>query len=61
MEIQMQVVGNYGFVGREGLVQYEQLVRELENSDEEIARLRAQIRQIYYPPMSSSTSPDVLI
>ncbi|KAG5675380.1 hypothetical protein PVAND_005288 [Polypedilum vanderplanki] len=61
MEIQMQVVTKYGFAGREGLVLYEQLVREFENTDQEIARLREQIRQNYLPPMSSGSSPDILI
>ncbi|XP_070500535.1 protein C10 [Chironomus tepperi] len=60
MEIQMNVVSNYGFSGREGLIQFEQLIRELETSDPEIARLREQIRTTYLPPMNS-TSPDVLI
>jgi len=56
----MNVVSNYGFTGREGLIQFEQLIRELETSDPEIARLREQIRGSYLPPMNS-TSPDVLI
>lgn len=60
MEIQMSVVSNYGFPGREGLIQFEQLVRELETADPEIGRLREQIRVTYLPPMNS-TSPDVLI
>jgi hypothetical protein len=61
MELQMEVIKNYGFVGREGLVHFEQLIRELESSDGEIARLRQQIRNIYLPPMTSASSPDVLI
>ena len=59
MEIQMTVVSNFGFTGREGMIAFEQLVRELE-TDPEIARLREQIRASYLPPMNS-TSPDVLI
>lgn len=60
MELQMDVLKNYGFVGREGLVNFEQLIREME-ADEEIARLRQQIRNTYLPPMTSASSPDVLI
>lgn len=56
----MDVIKNYGFNGREGLVHFEQLIRDME-ADEEIARLRQQIRNIYLPPMTSATSPDVLI
>lgn len=56
----MEVIRNYGFVGREGLVHFEQLIREME-TDEEIAKLRQQIRNIYLPPMTSAASPDVLI
>jgi hypothetical protein len=60
MELQMSVLKNYGFAGREGLVQFEQLIREME-ADDEIARLRQQIRNAYLPPMTSASSPDVLI
>lgn len=59
MELQMDVLKNYGFMGREGLVHFEQLIREME-TDEEIARLRQQVRNTYLPPMTAS-SPDVLI
>lgn len=61
MELQMQVIKNYGFgSGREGLVNFSQMIRELEKEDDEIARLRNQIRNVYLPP-TISTSPDVLI
>lgn len=60
MELQTEVLKRYGFLGREGLVHFEQLIREME-ADEEIARLRQQIRFFYMPPMSSASSPDVLI
>ena len=56
----MEILKNYGFAGREGLVHFEQLIREME-ADEEIARLRQQIRNFYLPPMTSASSPDVLI
>lgn len=60
MELQMEVLKNYGFAGREGLVNFEQRIREME-ADDEIARLRHQIRNAYLPPMTSASSPDVLI
>lgn len=60
MELQMEVVKNYGFIGREGLIHFEQLIREME-ADDEIARLRQQIRNTYLPPMTTASSPDVLI
>lgn len=60
MELQQQIIKNYGFVGREGLVHFEQLIREME-VDDEIARLRQQIRNTYLPPMTNASSPDVLI
>lgn len=60
MELQMDVIKNYGFVGREGLVHFEQLIRDME-VDDEIARLRQQIRNTYLPPMTNASSPDVLI
>lgn len=60
MEIQTEIIKEYGFVGREGLIHFEQLVREME-SDEEISRFRQQIRNVYLPPLTTATSPDVLI
>ena len=35
--------------------------REMEAEDPEISRLRDQIRSNYLPPITSSSSPDVLI
>lgn len=80
MEFQMAVLSNNGFIGREGLVNFEQIIRfcsisslaeedfsfisfsrEMEAEDPEIARLRNQIRNMYLPPISSASSPDVLI
>ncbi|XP_055303901.1 protein C10 [Sitodiplosis mosellana] len=62
MQIQMDIIKNYGFPGnREGLIQFEQLIRDLEKDDAEISRLRAQIRAIYLPPISISAAKDVLI
>lgn len=62
MQIQMDVIKLFGFAGnREGLVQFEQLVRELEREDAELSRLRSQIRAIYLPPIAINPSNDVLI
>lgn len=62
MQIQMDIIKNHGFPAtREGLIQFEQLIRDLEKDDAEIARLRSQIRAIYLPPINISTAKDVLI
>lgn len=62
MQIQIDIIKNYGFPGnREGLIQFEQLVRDLEKDDSEVARLRAQIRAIYLPPITINPANDVLI
>lgn len=62
MQIQMDVIKTFGFAGtREGLVQFEQLVRELEREDAELSRLRSQIRAIYLPPIAINPSNDILI
>ncbi|XP_073825402.1 protein C10 [Musca autumnalis] len=62
MQLQTEVIKSYGFSGnREGLVQFSQLIRELEREDVEIARLRSQIRAIYLPPIAINTTNDILI
>lgn len=62
MQIQMDIIKNYGFPGnREGLIQFEQLIRDMEKEDPEIARLRSQIRAIYLPPISVNPVNDILI
>lgn len=62
MQIQIDIIKNYGFpANREGLIQFEQLIRELEKDDSEIARLRAQIRAIYLPPITINPANDILI
>ncbi|XP_055386621.1 protein C10 [Condylostylus longicornis] len=62
MQIQMEVIKQHGFPGnREGLVQFSQLIREIERENSEIARLRSQIRAIYLPPIAVNTTNDVLI
>lgn len=62
MRIQMDVIKGYGFSGnREGLIQFSQLIREMERDNIEIARLRSQIRAIYLPPIAVDITDDVLI
>lgn len=62
MQIQLEVIKKYGFpANREGLVQFSQIVRDLENEDKDIARLRQQIRSLYLPPMVINTSTDILV
>lgn len=62
MDIQMGVIKKYGFpASREGLVHFSQLMREMENEDPEIAKLRQQIRAIYLPPITINTSNDILV
>lgn len=62
MQIQMEVIRKYGFpADREGLVQFSQLIRDMESEDEDIAKLRQQIRAIYLPPMVINTSNDILV
>jgi len=62
MQLQLEVIKGHGFPGnREGLVQFSQLIREMERDDMEIARLRSQIRAIYLPPIAINTTNDILI
>lgn len=62
MQIQMDVIKTFGFTGnREGLVQFEQLIRELEREDPELSQLRSQIRAIYLPPIAINAVNDILI
>lgn len=62
MQLQLEVIKLHGFPGnREGLVQFSQLIREMERDDMEIARLRSQIRAIYLPPIAINTTNDILI
>uniref|UniRef100_T1H4T2 Protein C10 n=1 Tax=Megaselia scalaris TaxID=36166 RepID=T1H4T2_MEGSC len=62
MQIQTEVIKKHGFPGnREGLVQFAMMVREMEKDDQEISRLRSQIRAIYLPPIAINTTNDVLI
>ncbi|KAL7292116.1 hypothetical protein TKK_0014389 [Trichogramma kaykai] len=59
MQIQMEVIKKYGFTdGRDGAVQFAQLIRGLEKEDEEVARLHAQIQSYYLPTTSYNSSND---
>lgn len=56
VQIQMEVIKNYGFPeGREGIVHFSQLVRNLEREDPEVADLHNQIRNYFLPPVNINT------
>lgn len=56
-QIQMDVIKNYGFLeGREGTVQFAQLIRTLEREDPEVAQLHSQVRSYFLPPVTTSSS-----
>ncbi|XP_076170918.1 protein C10 isoform X3 [Ptiloglossa arizonensis] len=59
VQIQMDVIKNYGFPeGREGTVQFTQLLRALEREDPEIAQLHSQVRSYFLPPVTISSSTE---
>uniref|UniRef100_A0A2A4K860 Protein C10 n=1 Tax=Heliothis virescens TaxID=7102 RepID=A0A2A4K860_HELVI len=59
VQIEMETIKRHGFSNsREGIVQFTQLVREIENLDGEVARLHTQIRSHYLPPVSISSTVD---
>ncbi|XP_046959725.1 protein C10 [Vanessa cardui] len=59
VQIEMETIKRHGFAGsREGIVQFTQLVREMESMDNEVARLHSQIRSHYLPPVSISSTVD---
>lgn len=50
VQIQMEVLKDYGFPeGREGIVQFAQMLQKFEQQDSEIARLHQQIKAHYMP------------
>ncbi|XP_024942427.1 protein C10 isoform X2 [Cephus cinctus] len=58
-QIQMDVIKNYGFPeGREGTVQFAQLIRSLERENPEIAQLHSQVRAYFLPPVSITSSAE---
>ncbi|KAL4710828.1 hypothetical protein ACJJTC_016112 [Scirpophaga incertulas] len=59
VQIQMEIIKRHGFgSGREGIVQFTQLVRDMECLDAEVARLHNQIRSHFLPPVSISSTVD---
>lgn len=59
VQIEMEVIKRHGFSSnREGIVQFTQIVREMERVDSEVARLHHQIRSQYLPPVSISSTAD---
>ncbi|CAK9798039.1 Protein C10 [Anthophora quadrimaculata] len=55
VQIQMDVIKNYGFPeGREGTVQFAQLLRALEREDPEVAQLHSQDKQADTVPLCQS-------
>lgn len=60
MQIQMEVIKEFGFAeGREGIIKFAQIVRNLEREDPEISRLHSLIKTYYLPPVAvhASESP----
>lgn len=59
VQIQMDVIKKYGFSeGREGTVQFAQLLRAFEREDPEIAQLHSQVRSYFLPPVTISSSTE---
>lgn len=58
-QIQMDVIKNYGFPeGREGTVQFAQLLRSIEREDPEVAQLHGQVRSYFLPPFTINSSTE---
>ncbi|XP_077257174.1 protein C10 isoform X2 [Temnothorax americanus] len=58
-QIQMDVIKNYGFPeGREGTVQFAQLIRASEREDAEIAQLHSQVRSYFLPSVTINSSTE---
>ncbi|XP_012284090.1 protein C10 [Orussus abietinus] len=56
VQIQMDVIKNYGFPeGRDGTIQFAQLIRALERDDPEIAQLHGQVRSYFLPPLEANS------
>ncbi|KAK6631923.1 hypothetical protein RUM44_006953 [Polyplax serrata] len=56
VQIQMDVIKNYGFPeGREGMVHFSQLIRNLEREDSDVAELHSQLRTHLLPPVNMNT------
>ncbi|XP_012232680.1 protein C10 [Linepithema humile] len=58
-QIQMDVIKNYGFPeGREGTIQFAQLIRALEREDAEVAQLYSQVRSYFLPSVTINSSTE---
>ncbi|CAD0199117.1 unnamed protein product [Chrysodeixis includens] len=59
VQIEIDVMKRHGYTcSREAIVHFTQLVRQMETQDSEVARLHAQIRSHYMPPVSISSTVD---
>ncbi|XP_013780788.1 protein C10-like [Limulus polyphemus] len=57
-QIEIEVIQNYGFPSNgEGLIQFAQMVRTLEQNHQEIERLNAELRTYFIPPMVPPSPP----
>ncbi|XP_046385256.1 protein C10 [Ischnura elegans] len=55
-QIQMEVIQKYGFAeGREGIVQFAQIIRTLEKEDQDLALLHTKVRSHFLPPITIPT------
>ncbi|CAN8000926.1 protein C10 [Ixodes scapularis] len=58
-QIKMEVIENYGFTpDGEGVLQFAQLIRQLEREHPDVARLNAELRAQFIPPMVPPSLPD---
>ncbi|KAL0124969.1 hypothetical protein PUN28_004250 [Cardiocondyla obscurior] len=58
-QIQMDVIKNYGFPeGKDGVIQFAQLIRALEREDAEIAQLHSQVLSYFLPPLTINSSTE---
>ncbi|XP_071449489.1 protein C10 [Hetaerina americana] len=58
-QIQMDIIQKYGFAeGREGVVQFAQIIRTLEKDDQELALLHTKVRSYFIPPITIPTEED---
>ena len=56
VQIQMEVIKKYGFPdGRDGMVQFLQLIRNIERENKEVAELHGQIKTHLMPPVNLNT------
>ncbi|XP_056630045.1 protein C10 [Diorhabda sublineata] len=57
MQIQMEIIKDFGYPeGREGIIKFSQMLRNLEREDTEIARLNGLVKSYYLPPVTVHTT-----